>query len=95
MLHTKNIERVRTWPRGVDLPQVYPVGRSEQLRKEWGIEAVSTVPKLKEASNGFENPFEMPLTPPLTPVSVPVDASNNIPVTLKSERLVALFVSRM
>lgn len=96
MLHTKRIEKVRTWPRGVDLPQLYPVGRCDDLRRTWGIRTASTKQALAaETSKGvYPMSVEMPLTPPATPVTNAVDANDNIP-NAKPERLVALFVSRM
>ena len=95
MLHTKKIERVRTWPRGVDLPQLYPLTRSEQLRQAWGIKTIPLTEEKKQLPSNPNTSFEMPLTPPLTPVTFPVDTSNDLADHSKSERLVALFVSRM
>ncbi|KAJ9100764.1 hypothetical protein QFC19_005503 [Naganishia cerealis] len=104
MLHTKGIEKVRTWPRGVDLPQLYPVGRCEDLRRRWGIEPVSKLVHIERTAIGKASmgnhsmPMEMPLTPPMTPVTDPAD-SRDYPASNstrdKPERLVALFVSRM
>ncbi|KAJ9101245.1 hypothetical protein QFC21_003464 [Naganishia friedmannii] len=97
MLHTKRIAKVRTWPRGVDLPQLYPVGRCEDLRRIWGIRSVpmNGVPTVVEPSKEpHAMSMEMPLTPPATPVTSPADANISIP-NARSERLVALFVSRM
>ncbi|GHJ89291.1 hypothetical protein NliqN6_5693 [Naganishia liquefaciens] len=95
MLHTKRVERVRTWPRGVDLPQLYPVKRSEQLRESWGIESIPSTESVEQPSKNPKSSFVMPLTPPLTPVTVPADIRNDRAPNSKSERLVALFVSRM
>lgn len=96
MLHTKRIEKVRTWPRGVDLPQLYPVGRCEDLRRTWGIQStpITEAHLVHTHKDAYPLSMEMPLTPPATPVTTPVDANTNIP-NAKPERLVALFVSRM
>ncbi|WVW82623.1 hypothetical protein I302_104634 [Kwoniella bestiolae CBS 10118] len=96
MLESQSFDRVRLWPRGVDLSQFGPHKRDGALRASWGV---TNVEDRQVVFKGYEkNTIMMDrqgmMTPPLTPWNGPVD---EVPVghVENDDRVVLLYVGRI